>query len=659
MQLESIDDLASRDLKHRGLQPGDYGLKVLSSDGIAAELGYHVFTRASYGIGIPYPSGRIGNIRLGVGHTGSKYNSVPSVTRNEVYWLGNESSNNVLVVEGEFKAIIAHKAMLAEGLDLLIIALPGVDNWVGTQHQMPIHPHFQSLVQGKKVTVCFDYDGTDIETPPFTGTPKPQVLSAERKLMASLEALGSEPRSARVGVFLKGADPRDKYAIDDHILGGGKLASILQRTTPYSIGRVVDEKDPSKKTRCSFAEAEAYALAAYGLCEGEIVDLRDGSSLQKTKALDQWGAVLCREVDERDINPLTVFMKKERCARFKEWVYEPTKPFGLLPGGRFNLFRMWDQGVAGDPGPWLNIVGRILRGLEVEQKFFHDWVAYIVQNPGKKNYTYLALVSPENGSGKSLLCETVIQMLGIGGIEMNGENLFNRNNFRLQGKVLVLVNELSSDKSKHVNEFKAMVTSDTITLEEKYRAARSVPNILNFMITSNEVSPVLVDRHSRRDAIIRLRPNSLAELKELFVLCSEFVAWRDNGGLEIIRGFYENYDLSGYNPKARAPETRGLADARELSKSDAMLDMEAVEDFIKDFGLPVLLAKEHVQMICGDDVRANQVFRLLVKQIGGGESRVVLRKDRTTVRCRSFGDVESVNKSELLERVDKATGLGV
>lgn len=656
MKFDSIDDLAAGDLSKRHLKLGDYGLTALSPNDIAGLLGYHTFTKAPYGIGIPYPSGKIGNIRLGQGHVGSKYMCIGGVTKDEVYWLGNKDADQVLVLEGEFKAITAHLAMQAEGLDLLIIGLTGVDNWVGTTSRRPLHGHFERLVRGKRVTVCFDYDGTDIETPPFTGQPKEQVRLAESKLLASLQAIGCAPGYCRIGTLNRDGDPRDKYAIDDWLLAGGALSSVLARVTSYDIHRVPDEKEPGTKRPCSFAAAEAYALASYGMYAGDIVRLSDGQQLPKAKALDQWTGFLCREVDDKMVNPLSGLAKKLRMARIETWGYWPGQDFGLIDNGCFNLWKRWGPSCDGDVTPWTDLVEFVLGDQPEARDFFHQWVGYLIQNPGGKNFTYIAFTSPQGGVGKSLLAESIMYIMGPAASELASERLFTKNNELLAGKSLIVINELSSDKAKHVNELKAFVTSSTLQLEEKYKATRTVPNIANFIVTSNSLAPVLTDHDNRRDTIIKVRHMTMDERIDLRKRAERFVEWLEADGAGIMRSYYVGLDLGNYSPRAAAPRFEGFELAVQASMSNAQYDCQAVEEFVKGCGLDsVVLTHELVVALCGGDQHtARQVGRLLLRSPLLIKSWVQVKQGGRNVRANVFKSWPESSNAEQLRLSEEA-----
>jgi hypothetical protein len=634
MQLESIETLAEKDLSKRGLKIGDYGLTLLSQDQIAKILGYHVFTKAPYGIGITYPDGVIGNIRMGSPFDGPKY--LQTGLSETVFHVGNPSAKRVVITEGEFKAITIDKYAKSQDQDILAIGLFGVDGWSGASEGRCILSPLADLVRDKEVTIIFDYDGDDIKEEQFQGKPKEAVLQAELKLCATLTALGSKVSVVRIGRFST-LERRDKYAIDDYLLSGGTLQRLLDSARDYRFR-------PAGSRQSTLNEAQAYALAAYGVYNGFYVRLKDGAMLSKANALISWtGSVGIYSVEDRPVRPLSNIGDSSKLSLVEEWIYEPNEPYGFRGRGRFNMWRSWGQSVEGDCSLWTELCSKVLP--KEEHDFFHDWIAYLIQNPGQKNFTYIALVSPQGGVGKSLIAETVMKMMEPSATVLDGERVFSKNNELLEGKALVVINELGSDKGKHVAEFKAMVTGDMITLEEKYKPARTVKNITNFIVTSNELSPLIVNGENRRDVIIRVHQQSEDGKKEICALAVELSKWLRKGGTRMLQYWYEQRDISEYNPKLYAPKFSGFWAAVEASKSNNQMSCDEVIDFIDFCGYPCFISKEMIAAIVGSATATDvsQIKRLLLRHPDcGGEHTLRDPGAKRTTRALYFG-----NKTEL------------
>jgi len=646
MQIASIEEMAEKDLAKRRLKLGDYGLTSLSQDQMSDILGYRQFTKAPYGIGIMYPNGQIGNIRMGSPFVGSKYIST-GLAGGTTWFAGTPEADEVIITEGEFKGMCLDQSAKLEGLELLCIGIFGVTGWSGKSERRYISGHLSDLVRGKSVTIIFDYDGDDVNAEVFTAMPKPEVMSAELKLCATLVALGCKVYTIRIGRY-SNLERREKYAVDDYLLGGGKISTLLKSRQKYKF-------EPSGHDTTA-EEAKAFALTGYGVYQGNYVRLRDGLLLSRQNALNTWTRdVGVYTVEERTVRPLVSIVDSPKLSVIEQWIYEPSEPYGLRSNGRFNMWKGWGVGVPGDVDLWTELCDRVLPS--AEREFFHDWVAYLVQNPGQKNFTYIAMVSPQNGVGKSLLAESVLEMMSPCASVFDAERLFSKNNELLEGQALVVVNELSSDKAKHVNEFKAMVTGQTITLEEKYKAARTVPNITNFIITTNELTPLLVSGENRRDVIIRV--NNQDDAGKLWIKnrARSLWAWLQQGGTRVLQHWYEQRDISGYDSKSPAPKFEGFYTAVEASKSNNQMAADDVIMFIESYGEPLLLTLDAIMILSGTDKHnAGQVKRLLMKHQAFSGTRVANPPGQAAVKCSVFNCIfeELTNKRQILQNSQEA-----
>jgi hypothetical protein len=386
--------------------------------------------------------------------------------------------------------------------------------------------------------------------------------------------------------------------------------------------------------------------------------------MSKTNALISWtGAVGIYTLEDRSVRPLSNIGDSSKLSLVEEWVYEPTEPYGFRGKGRFNMWRSWGKPIEGDCSLWEKICEKVLPA--DERKYFHDWVAYLIQNPGEKNFTYIGLVSPQGGVGKSLIAESVMKMMGPCATTLDGERVFAKNNELLEGKSLVVINELSSDKGKHVNEFKAMVTGDLITLEEKYKPARTVRNISNFIVTSNELSPLIINGENRRDVIIRVQHQTEEGKKEICALAVELSKWLRERGTRMLQHWYEQRDISEYNPRIYAPKFSGFYAAVEASKSNNQMSCDEVMDFISFCGYPCFISKDMIAAIVDSASAADvsQIKRLLLRHPDcGGEFIIKDSESKKMIRSLFFGEKTKFgnpncdNFSECLRDTQKKLG---
>jgi hypothetical protein len=222
-----------------------------------------------------------------------------------------------------------------------------------------------------------------------------------------------------------------------------------------------------------------------------------------------------------------------------------------------------------------------------------------VQRPWEKNYTVITLAGKTEGTGKSLLAKSVAEMLGTANtnqgllkpapaLTTSGDKIFSNFNKQLEGKVLVVADELGSNKAQHSAVMKDLVTSSSLTVEAKFKDSYTQRNFLNFILTTNNVTATLVDEFSRRDVIFSVQQIDTTLMRKLG---GEFVAWAEDGGYELMLGWYLARDISAFDPMARAPRFVGWEDSVNASKSKAQIAQDALVEVIQNFKEPIQLSR--------------------------------------------------------------------
>jgi hypothetical protein len=246
----------------------------------------------------------------------------------------------------------------------------------------------------------------------------------------------------------------------------------------------------------------------------------------------------------------------------------------------------------------------VLRDIPGGVEFLHNWVAQIVQKPYEKNYTVITLAGKTEGTGKSLLAKSVAEMLGTSltnqgllkpapALTTSGDRIFSNFNKLLEGKVLIVADELGSNKAHHSAIMKDLVTSNSLTVEAKFRDSYTQRNYLNFILTTNNTTATLIDEHSRRDVIFTIQQQNVVLMRELG---GKLVRWCEDGGYEMMLAWYFKRDISCFEPMAKAPRFVGWEDSVMASKSNSMQVQDALVMALLDFGKPVALSKRNVKI---------------------------------------------------------------
>lgn len=132
--------------------------------------------------------------------------------------------------------------------------------------------------------------------------------------------------------------------------------------------------------------------------------------------------------------------------------------------------------------------------------FILDWFANMLQFPSSQSL--LIVLQGEEGCGKSVILDFLAYIMGRHmSIEIQDvkENLFGRFNAHLSGKVLLNINETDRrEMMPFIEKLKTMITSPTITIEEKGQKKKVEDNHFHLCMTINPENVLPIKEGSRR-----------------------------------------------------------------------------------------------------------------------------------------------------------------
>ncbi|MFA6312656.1 MAG: primase-helicase family protein [Sterolibacterium sp.] len=222
------------------------------------------------------------------------------------------------------------------------------------------------------------------------------------------------------------------------------------------------------------------------------------------------------------------------------------------------------QPAAGSVDPFLALLKRLVPDRNA-QRYVLSWLAHLVKHPDIKMHVSLVFWSHEEGVGKNLLAECMTAIIGTVHSTLIGQaELGSAFNGWANRKILVIGDEVSrSDRRQDTDKLKGLVTGATVYFNEKYQPAREVKNLLNFIFLSNHNDALFVGDTDRRYFVWEITAGRLPD-----AIATEFVKWRDNGGLAGLLELLLRFNLSSFNPKAPAPMTAAKQQMVQDNRSD-------------------------------------------------------------------------------------------
>ena len=458
---------------------------------------------------------------------------------------------HIHITEGELKAACACK----HGFPT--IGIGGVSNYRSGKDDLMLIPDLAKINwSGRRVFTIFDSDYDQ----------NPAVCAAMNGLAEQLYQRGALPYFVPLPDVVQGG----KTGLDDFLVterGVNPLGDLIeQRAESLTISRelwtlneqVIYVQDPGivlvRDTNQKMAASAFTGHAFSNVIVPERVVRPDGSmSLKAVSAADKWMSWPMRD----SIGRVT---------------YAPGKEQQLINGSvRTSEWNMWPGWGAepkkGDHAPFLKLLGHLFAGADPEDlKWFIQWLAYPLQHPGTKLFTAAALVGRHHGTGKSMVGYIMGQIYGKNFTQIKQADMEGTFTEWCENKQFVMVDDITGTDKRHVADaFKSMITQKEVRINIKFVPSFSVPDCLNFLLTSNQLDAIFLEDDDRRFFIHEVKS---APLDDAFYMMLD-KRMKDGTIAAAVFHHLLRVDLSDFNPNARARKTL----AKELMTADVKSDV--------------------------------------------------------------------------------------
>lgn len=263
------------------------------------------------------------------------------------------------------------------------------------------------------------------------------------------ESVNAEQESAK-------ADPNDEETHLDHLNNryavvrlANRVAILCQPDAPGGAYGLISERD-------------------FKLIEGNrIVFRHEGNKIVKVNVAVEW-------------------LRWEKRSQYKGIGFHPD---GKVPTGHYNSFNGWP--ISAKPGSWSllqrHMLDNICRGDQTHFEYLVTWLADILQNPGAKPGVAM-VITGKKGTGKSKVADVMCHLIGRYATKVTHSSRITGNfNSHQDSKLLLVADEakLGSD-SRSEGVLKDLITSDKLQIERKGYDVIDAPNLMRFIIISND-----------------------------------------------------------------------------------------------------------------------------------------------------------------------------
>ena len=465
-----------------------------------------------------------------------------SLPRPENYFL--------CLTEGEIKAAAACKAHIP------CIGLGGVWNFKAKNNLLV--PELANL-NWEEVPTYAIYDSDAVSNL--------QVVGALNTLARELLA-----RGARVyPIILPPLPGLKKTGLDDYLLAQGAedFRKLLESAEPWAASRALHELNDeyvlvsdvgnlivSRKTK------RTYSTAVFV------------GSLERNRHWEKTVTVKATNSIKEHTRTQRVFAAKE----WMEWdyraevariVYEPGKGTDEVENA-INTWPGWAcEPIKGDVSLWHKYMDYYWEQCaREERKWFEQWLAYPLQHPGTKLFTAVLAHSHDEGSGKSLVGYSMKAIYGENFKEIVEKQLNGKYTSWALNRQFVMGEEITGgDKRAIADRLKSLVTQETMEIDIKYVPEFSIRDCINYYFTSNHADSLFMSDADRRYFVHELKCGNLEDRDKPFV--EAYAEWiHSRAGASALFYYFLDVDLTGFNPKGKAPATEAKVSMVDAARSE-------------------------------------------------------------------------------------------
>lgn len=186
---------------------------------------------------------------------------------------------------------------------------------------------------------------------------------------------------------------------------------------------------------------------------------------------------------------------------------------------------------------------------ENTKKFIYQYMAQKLTNPCNKNIVVPVLYSKKQGTGKNTFVNILTSIIGENYVYETAtfKKFSSKFNGFLSGKIFAVINEASktgSNLNDMWDSLKSLISEKTVNIEYKGLDQITIKNVLDFIVTTNNLKSVKLESTDRRYAIIEVSDIHVRDnvyFTKLINFCKENLN-------EIYSYIIDQYDKSIYLP---------------------------------------------------------------------------------------------------------------
>lgn len=204
-----------------------------------------------------------------------------------------------------------------------------------------------------------------------------------------------------------------------------------------------------------------------------------------------------------------------------------------------------------------------------ERTTLKNYFAFCVQNIGQKVDWTPLIVSKSEGLGKSAFSVLFRNIFGEHNCStVSAQRLLSGWTDFIAEKLFVTSHEVETSDTAALTELKTLITEHRVRVNAKYARTYETNNCANFLLLSNKLSALRLEKNARRFFVIynKEEPKEKAYYDTLFDAIENGAGW--------IYDYLMSVDLSAFDAHGAAPMTKGLEMITEVTKPDVQAWLE-------------------------------------------------------------------------------------
>ena len=465
---------------------------------------------------------------------------------------------------------------------------------------------FLSAAENNKITKnIFD----DMPVLEIKEQPETKVKVTEEKILIPVEPGIRQPSKAAAEIIRKinkGTEHKDGGTFDNHIVSLVACCIMRDKRSDEEIKAYFDEvkhrsdkskisdyiKDKIKNCRNKFNKPDPgpkiteFFLTTYWNCEEDKYFNSKKNRHHSDKSLNQ----IYSPLFPNDTTPTKEFYQNENKRIVDGLVYRPdlhdkANPENRLVKDKSMIFvnkyiehKLQElKPTEGDLKLFFELVNYLFPN-EKERNHILDFLAFCVQNPGKKIKHAILVYSSEYRIGKGSLFDVMTDILGEDNCEPGSVKSILDKGVMFSEKLLVLIDECSStgdfsEKRNLVNDLKTIISEERIQKRVLYRDFGVTKSFTNFLIFTNNPDALTIDANDGRYFVV---DNYEPRKDQKFY--DTYHEWRLNKGAAFVKYYLLHRDISKFNPMKPPPMTEAKKRMASHTENPLLMEMRSAYD---------------------------------------------------------------------------------